>query len=133
MIIYDGVQSFMTQFDDVDYEIHHTHDFVFERPNHAPGGGPELAPQMEEHEVARRVWHSTFVAMACAGAARAGRPPCPGAETRVWLYDFRLRRVAIAFPLPRVLSFFHLEELPLPRVGFAGALDLQKPRFSSGF
>ena len=37
-VVYDGVPSFRTQFDDVDHEIHHTHDFAFERPTHAQGG-----------------------------------------------------------------------------------------------
>ena len=38
VIIYDGVLSFRTQFDDVGHEIHHTHDFASERPTHAQGG-----------------------------------------------------------------------------------------------
>ena len=37
-IVYDGVPSFRTQFDDVDRKIHHTHDLALERPTHAQGG-----------------------------------------------------------------------------------------------
>ena len=38
VIIYGGVRSFVTKFDDAGHEIHHTHDFAFERPTHAQGG-----------------------------------------------------------------------------------------------
>ena len=36
--IYAAVQKIITQFDDGDHEIHHSHDFASERPIHAQGG-----------------------------------------------------------------------------------------------
>ena len=38
VVVYDGSQSFRTQFDDADHEIHHNHDFAFERLSHVQGG-----------------------------------------------------------------------------------------------
>ena len=38
MIIYAAVQRIITQFDDGDHEIHHSHDFASERPIRVKGG-----------------------------------------------------------------------------------------------